>query len=43
MVICMVLSGYDLCALDCSGGKTCPGGMVCKLVMDDVGQKEICY
>jgi hypothetical protein len=40
---CTVLSGYNLCALDCSGGKTCPGGMVCTSVMDEVGMKELCY
>lgn len=42
-VTCMVLSGFDLCALDCSGGKTCPAPMVCTSVMDEQGLKDICY
>lgn len=40
---CTVLSGYNLCALDCSGGKSCPTPMVCTSVNDEQGTKELCY
>jgi hypothetical protein len=40
---CIVVSGYNLCALDCTGNKTCPAGMVCGGVMTDNGAIDLCY
>jgi hypothetical protein len=41
----VVASGNEslnVCALDCAGGKTCPGGMICKPDADEEGPIEIC-
>jgi hypothetical protein len=39
---CIVVSNLNLCALDCSGGKSCPGGMVCTMETDQNGPIEVC-
>jgi len=39
----MAIQGYDLCALDCSDGKTCPGGMVCLPDEDSNGPIAVCF
>lgn len=33
----------NLCALDCAGGKTCPGGMLCQRVETNAGERSICF
>lgn len=39
---CLNVSTNSICALDCSGGKTCPAGMLCLSDVDDDGPIEIC-
>lgn len=33
----------NLCALDCSGDKTCPGGMACQRVETNGGERSMCF
>lgn len=39
---CLNVGNSSICALDCSGGKTCPSGMLCLADTDDDGPIEIC-
>lgn len=39
---CLTVGVGSYCALDCSGGRTCPAGMICLSDEDDVGPIEIC-
>jgi hypothetical protein len=41
-VICITVSNYILCALDCSAGQLCPTPMVCTVVGTDAGDVDIC-
>ncbi|MBX7079326.1 MAG: hypothetical protein K1X88_09090 [Nannocystaceae bacterium] len=40
--ICIAVAGQGVCALDCSGGLSCPAGMQCVLDHDDDGPIEVC-
>ncbi len=40
--ICLAVNGSSYCALDCSGGRSCPSGMVCHDEADDSGPQSIC-
>jgi hypothetical protein len=42
-VICITVTGYSLCALDCSAGQTCPTGMVCDTAITDTGDQLVCF
>ena len=33
----------NLCALDCNGSKTCPGGMRCQEVLTAEGARSLCF
>jgi hypothetical protein len=35
--------GARVCALDCSGGKSCPGGMRCEGIETDDGERRVCF
>jgi hypothetical protein len=39
---CIQVVGLQICALDCSSGKTCPTGMDCVAENDELGPREIC-
>jgi hypothetical protein len=39
---CTATQGFNICILECSGGKTCPGGMYCYATVDDDGPVEYC-
>jgi len=39
---CLNVADTSICALDCSGGKTCPGGMLCLAAADDDGPIDVC-
>jgi len=39
---CLIAGMSSVCALDCSGGRSCPGGMLCLSDSDDDGPIEIC-
>lgn len=39
---CLSVGGQSICAIDCSGGLTCPAGMDCIAETDDTGAIEIC-
>jgi hypothetical protein len=39
---CLNVADNSICALDCSGGKTCPAGMLCLSDVDDDGPIEVC-
>lgn len=39
---CLVVGGHSICALDCSGGRSCAGGMSCLADHDDLGPISIC-
>ncbi len=39
---CITVSGNAVCALDCSGGQTCPDGMSCVPEIDQNGPITIC-
>lgn len=36
-------SGNRVCALDCSGGASCPGGMRCEAIDTNDGERRICF
>jgi hypothetical protein len=36
-------SGARVCALDCGGGKSCPGGMRCEGIETDDGERRVCF
>lgn len=40
--ICITVSGNPVCALDCSGGQTCPDSMSCVPEIDENGPITIC-
>ncbi len=39
---CLNAGSSSICALDCAGGRSCPGGMLCLSDSDDDGPIEIC-
>lgn len=39
---CLTVGGGSVCALDCSGGRSCPAGMHCLADHDDLGPIAIC-
>lgn len=40
--ICILAQGQPVCALDCTGGLTCPSGSTCSVETDDLGSIEVC-
>lgn len=44
-VVCIDIGAdpANVCALDCAGGAQCPGGMACKPVMTNAGERRICF
>ena len=42
LLTCVPLGGQNICALDCAGGKSCPGSMTCVQEQADNGTIHIC-
>jgi hypothetical protein len=41
---CLLVEGVDVCALDCSGGHSCPAGMRCEQIQaSDGAARSICF
>lgn len=41
--VCLPVSGEEVCALDCGGGRSCPAGMRCETISAGGQARSICF